>query len=421
MRDIVDIARKSKVLHRMLRRILYGIFILGLLTGISWYVLRLKPAAPSVDRASVWIDTVKRGSMLRQVRGSGKLVPEESIWIPAAIEGRVERKLLEPGAHVKSETVLLELSNPQLEQEILNAEWDWNAEESSYADLKMRLEREQLSQAADMAKLESDYEQAVLRCGANAELQKSGLISKLDMKRDDANTQQLANRLKIEKQRLVINKESIAAQLDRQRMKIDQRRAIYNLRKSQFNQLKVRAGVNGVLQLLQVEVGQRVSVGSNLARVANPNKLKAELNVAETQAKDIQLGQQVSIDTGNGIVPGKVSRIDPGVKEGTVTVDVQLEGELPKGARPDLSVDGAVLIEKLENIVFVGCPIQGQPNSQASLFKLDPDGRGASRVRVELGRSSVNTIEIRMGLKPDDQIILSDMAAQEQFVRIRLN
>jgi HlyD family secretion protein len=417
-RDTVDIARKSKPRHRLLRRLIYGIFALGLLAGISWYVSRLKPAAPSVDRTSVWIDTVKRGSMLRQVRGLGKLVPEESIWIPAATEGRVERKLLEPGAHVKSETVLLELSNPQMEQEILNAEWDWNAEESSYADLKVRLEREQLSQAADMARLESDYEQAVLRCDANAELHKSGLLSMLDVKRDNANAQQLANRLKIEKQRLVINKESIAAQLDRQRMKIDQRRAIYNLRKRQFNQLKVRAGV---LQLLQVEVGQRVGVGSNLARVANPNKLKAELNVAETQAKDIQLGQQVSINMGNVIVPGKVVRIDPGVKEGTVTVDVRLEGELPKGARPDLSVDGAVLIEKLENIVFVGCPVQCQPNSQVSLFKLDPDGRGASRVNVELGRGSVNTIEIKKGLKPDDQIILSDMAAQEKFVRIRLN
>ncbi len=417
----MDIARKSKARHRWIRRILYGIFVLGSLTGISWYVSRLKPAAPAVDRASVWIDTVKRGSMLRQVRGLGKLVPEESIWIPAFTEGRVERKLLEPGAHVKSETVLLELSNPQLEQEILNAEWDWKAEESSYSDLKVRLEREQLSQAADMAKLESDYEQAVLRCDANAELQKSGLMSKLDVKRDDANTQQLANRLKIEKQRLGINKDSIAAQLDRQRMKIDQRRAIYNLRKNQLDQLKVRSGVNGVLQLLQVEVGQRVSVGSNLARVANSNKLKAELNVAETQAKDIQLGQQVSIDTGSGIVSGKVVRIDPGVKEGTVTVDVRLEGELPKGARPDLSVDGAILIEKLENIVFVGCPVQCQPNSQVSLFKLDPDGRGASRVRVELGRSSVNTVEIKKGLKPDDQIILSDMTTQEKFVRIRLN
>jgi HlyD family secretion protein len=418
---MVDIPRRSQARIRWIRRIFCGVIVLCAVSGISWYVSRLKPAAPTVDRSSIWIDTVKRGPMLRQVRGLGKLVPEESIWIPAVAEGRVERKLLEPGAQVRSETILLELSNPQLEQEILNAEWEWKAEESSFAEMKIRLEREQLSQAADMAKLESDYEQAVLRCDANAELQKSGLISKLDMKRDDANREQLGNRLKIEKQRLVINKESIAAQLDRQRMKIDQRREIYNLRKSQFDQLKVRAGVEGVIQLIQVDVGQRVAPGANLARVANPNKLKAELNIPETQAKDIQIGQEVSIDTRNGLIPGRVSRMDPSVKDGTVTIDVRLEGELPKGARPDLSVDGTIVLEKLDEIVYVGRPVQGQPDSQVSIFKLDSDGKGASRVTVKLGRSSVNTIEIKEGLKPGDQVILSDTTAQDGFDSIRLN
>jgi HlyD family secretion protein len=399
----------------------FGVIILSAIGGISWYASRLKPAAPPVDKATVWIDTVKRGPMLRQVRGLGKLVPEEIIWVPAATEGRVEKRLLEAGARVKSDTILLELSNPQLEQETVNAEWDWKAEQSSYADLKVRLERDQLTQAADMAKLESDYEQAVLLCDADAELEKSGLIPKLDVKRDSANAQQLAKRLQIEKQRLAIYKESIEAQLAQQRTKIDQRHALYVLKDSQLDQLKVRAGVNGVLQLIQVDVGQRVAAGADLARVANPNKLKAELNIAETQAKDIQIGQEVSIDTRNGLIPGSVSRIDPAVKDGTVTVDVRLEGELPKGARPDLSVDGTIVLEKLDDVIYVGRPVQGQPDSQVSIFKLDPDGKGAARATVKLGRSSVNTIEIKDGLKPGDQVILSDMTAQDGFDRIRLN
>jgi len=418
---MVDIVRRSHARLRLIQRILYGLIGLLAIFSVGWYVSRLKPAAPSVDRASVWIDTVKRGPMQRQVGGLGKLVPEENTWVPAVTEGRVEKKLAEPGARVKPDTILLELSNPQLEQETINAEWDWKAEESSYADLTVRLERERLTQAADMAKLESEYEQAVLRCDANAELEKSGLISKLDVKRDSANAQELANRLQIEKQRLAIYKESIEAQLAQQRTRIDQRHALYVLKNSQLEQLKVRAGVAGVLQLIQVDVGQRVAPGANLARVANPNKLKAELNIPETQAKDVQIGQEVSIDTRNGLIPGRVSRIDPAVKDGTVTVDVRMEGELPKGARPDLSVDGTIVLEKLEDVVYVGHPVQGRPESQVSIFKLGPDGKGASRVTVKLGRSSVNTIEIREGLEPGDQVILSDTTAQDGFDSIRLN
>lgn len=418
---MVDIPRKSQTRFRLIRRIVFGVIALSVISGAGWYIYQLEPAAPAVDLDQVWTDTVRRGPMLRQVRGLGKLVPEEIRWVPAATEGRVEKRLLEAGARVKPDTILLELSNPQLEQETINAEWDWKAEESSYADLKVRLEREQLTQAADMAKLESDHEQAVLRCAANAELEKSGLISGLDVKRDSANAQQLANRLRIEKQRLAINKESIAAQLAQQQTRIDQRHAIYVLRKSQLDQLKVRAGVDGVLQLIQVDVGQRVAPGANLARVANPNKLKAELNIPETQAKDIQTGQVVSIDTRNGLIPGRVSRIDPSVKDGTVTVDVRLEGELPKGAWPDLSVDGTIVLERLDDVVYVGRPVQGQPDSQASIFRLDPDGKGAARVTIRLGRSSVNTIEVKEGLKPGDQVILSDMTVQDGFDRIRLN
>jgi HlyD family secretion protein len=418
---MMDIPRKSNAHNRLLARIICAIIAITLLVGITVYVSHLTPAAPVVDRAAVWIDTVKRGPMLRQVRGLGKLVPEEVRWVPAATEGRVEKKLLEAGARVTPNTLLIELSNPQLEQETVNAEWDWKAEESSYVDLKVRLEREQLTQASDMAKLESDYEQAVLRCAANAELEKSGLISKLDVKRDSANAQQLGNRVQIEKQRLSINMESITARLAQQRTRIDQRHAIYTLRKSQLDQLKVRAGVDGVLQVIQVDVGQRVAPGANLARVANPNRLKAELSIPETQAKDIQIGQDVSIDTRNGVIPGRVSRIDPAVKDGTVTVDVRLEGALIQGMRPDLSVDGTIVLEKMDDVIYVGRPVQGQPDSQSSIFKLDSNGNGAERVTVRLGRSSVNTIEVKEGLKPGDQVILSDMTAQDGFDRIRLH
>ena len=398
-----------------------SVIFLGAIGGLSWYLSHLKPAAPTVDRANVWIDTVKRGPMLRQVRGLGKLVPEEIRWVPAVTEGRVEKMLLEAGARVSSGSVLLELSNPQLEQETLDAEWNWKAAETSYDDLKVKLESQHLTQIAETARIESEYQKAVLGYEANLELAKDGLVPDLDLKLKKATAEHLAQSLQIEKQRLNINQESNRAQLAVQKTRIDQARALFALRKSQLDQLKVRAGVEGVLQQLPVEVGQRVAMGTNLARVANPGKLKAELSIAETQAKDIQLGQEASVDTRNGIIPGKVSRIDPAVKDGTVTVDVRLEAELPRGARPDLSVDGTIVLEKLEDVIFVGRPVQGQPDSLISIFKLDRDCKHAARVSVKLGRSSVNTIEVKEGLKPGDQVILSDMAEQDGYDRIRLN
>jgi HlyD family secretion protein len=406
---------------RLLRRILGGVVLLGAIGGISWYVSRLKPAAPTVDRATLYIDTVKRGTFPRQVRGMGKLVPEEIRWVPAVTDGRVEKKLLEAGARVTPDTVLIELSNPQLQQETVNAEWDWKAENNSYTDLEVKLHREQLNQQADTAKLESDRQQAVLTYEAHFDLAKNGLYPSLDLKRDKANADQLVNRLEIEKKQSEIYKESAAAQLAEKRTRIDQRKALYSLKKSQLDQLRVRAGVEGVLQQILVEVGERIAQSARLARVANPNKLKAELSIPETQAKDIQIGQEVSIDMRNNIyVPGKVSRIDPAVKDGTVTVDVRLEEELPKGARPDLSVDGTIVLERLIDVVYVGHPVQGQPDSQVSLFKLDSDGKRAERVTVKLGRSSVSIIEIKEGLKPGDQVILSDMTEQDGVDSIRL-
>jgi HlyD family secretion protein len=417
----VDIPRESKKRLRLIRRIIGGIILLGVIGGATWYISRLKRAAPEVDRAIFYIDTVKRGTFPRQVRGMGKLVPEEIRWVPAVTDGRVEKKVLEAGARVTPETVLIELSNPQLQQETVNAEWDWKAEESSYTDLEVRLHREQLSQQAEMAKLESDRQQAVLTYDAHLDLAQSGLYPSLDLKRDKANADQLSNRLEIEKKQSAIYVESARAQLAEKRTRVDQRKALYSLKKSQLDQLRVRAGVEGVLQQILVEVGERVAQGAKLARVANPNKLKAELNVPETQAKDIQIGQEVSIDMRNNIlVPGKVSRIDPAVKDGTVAVDACLDGELPKGARPDLSVDGTIVLERLVNVVYIGHPVQGQPDSQVSLFKLDPDGKRAERVPVKLGRSSVSIIEVREGLKPGDRVILSDMSEYDIVDSIRL-
>jgi HlyD family secretion protein len=417
----MDIPRKSQARRRLIQRIALGVIVLGAIGGISWYVSRLKPADPSVERATVWIDVVKRGDMLRQVRGLGTLVPEDIHWLPSVTEGRVENRLVLPGARVKPDTVILELSNPQLEQETMNAEWDWKAAITTYENLKVQLERDQLTQEASTAKIQSDYVQAVLRHEADAQLAKDGLVPELNVKLEKETAKQLANQLEIEKKRLEINKDSVRAQLAVQQAKVEQFKAVHELKKSQLDQLKVRAGVTGVLQLLPAEVGQRVAVGTNLARVADPRKLKAELKIPETQAKDVRIGQVSSIDTRNGIIPGHVIRIDPSVRDGTVTVDVVLEGELPDGARPDLSVDGTIVLEELKNVVYVGRPVQGQPESQIGLFKLDSDGKRAVRTTVKLGRSSVSTIEIRDGLKPGDQVILSDMSANDGFDRIRLN
>ena len=417
----MDIPRKSKVWTRLVRRIISSMIALAAIGGISWYVWQLEPADPVVDRSEVWIDTVKRGPMLREVSGLGKLVPEEIRWVTAATEGRVERIVLEPGAGITPNTVIMELTNSQLEQATVNAEWDWKAAETSYEDLKITLESQELTRESDNARLESDYQQALLSYDANSELAKDGLVSGLDLKLKKAVIDQLAGRLEIEKKRLEIMKESIKAQLAVQRTRIDQFRAAYNLKKSQLDQLKVRAGVAGVLQLVSVEVGQRVAAGANLARVANPNKLKAELKIPENQARDIQIGQEASIDTRSSIISGKVARIDPAVTDGTVTVDVALETGLPRGARPDLSVDGTILLERLEDVIYVGRPTLGQPDSRLGLFKLDSDGKRAVRVNVEFGRSSVDTIEVRKGLQPGDQVILSDMTAQSEYDSIRLN
>ncbi len=425
----MDVPRTGVARKKLIRRIIYGAVLLITIPLITWGLSRLQPAAPTVERATVWIDTVKRGPILLQVRGLGTLVPEDVLWIPAITEGRVERILVRAGATVKANTILLELSNPQLENEALDAQYQWKAAVANLADLKVKLESARLQQQASTAQLKADWTRAQIQAERDEQLVKFGLAAEIQSRLSRTQAEELANRFRIEEKRLEISDESTRAQLAAQQVQVDKLLALYKLKQSQVDQLKVRAGTEGVLQQLgsgvagspAIEEGQRVSPGTVLAKIAQPWKLKAELKIAETQAKDVTLGQVASVDTRNGVIPGKVSRIDPAVQNGTVTVDVKLEGELPQGARPDLSVDGMVELERLNDVVYVGRPVFGQARSQISLFRLMPDGKHAERVPVKLGRTSVNTIEIVEGLKVGDQVVLSDMSAWDAHNRIRLN
>jgi HlyD family secretion protein len=418
---MVDIARSPEVKRKkQIRRMIYGAVALIAIVLITVGVSRLRPAAPSVDRATVWVDTVKRGPMIRQVRGSGILVPENIRWIPATTNGRVEKLVLRPGAQVTPTTVILEMSNPDLQQAVMDAQLGFRSAEAAFENRKADLQSQLLNQEAGVVTMESQYRQASLTLAANEELYKEKLISELQLKQFRATEQDLKNQLSVARQRLEITKAGMKSQLAPQEADVNQRRAAYELRLRQLDDLKVKAGMTGVLQVLPVEVGQQVTAGTNVARVADPTMLKAELRIAETQTKDIAIGQVAEVDTRNGVVAGKVSRIDPASANGTVGVDITLEGALPPGARPDLSVDGTVRLQKLDDVIFVGRPAFGQEESTITLFKLSPDGE-AHRTKVVLGRSSVNTIEIREGLQPGDQVILSDMSSYDQFDRVRLN
>ncbi len=418
----MDIPRpKSSVRNRRLRTVLYAIVGLGVVSLITLGVSRLKPAAPSVERSTVWVDTVKRGPMLRQVRGTGTLVPEDIRVIAASTQGRVERILLQPGTDVSSNTVLIELSNPELQQSAVDTEYQLRAAEADYNNLKVKLESDRMSQQAAAATVRADYQQAKIQLDTDEALAKDGLIPALILRLSRVKTEELAHRYQIEQKRLEVNIKATEAQLASQQARISQLKALLDLKHSQVQTLRVQAGTNGVLQQMLVEVGQQVNPGSNLARVVEPQHLKAQLKIAETQAKDIALGQKAEVDTRNGVIPGHVMRIDPAAQQGTVTVDVALDGELPQGARPDLTVDGTVELERLSDVIYVGRPAFGQAQSTVSLFKLEEDGKAAVRVPVKLGRSSVNTVEILEGLQPGDQVILSDTSAWDAFNRIRLN
>jgi HlyD family secretion protein len=404
--------RKQKILY-----VIGGVVFAVLAVWVS----RLEPAAPTVDRSTVWMDRVARGSMLRQVRGPGTLVPVEIRWVAARTEGRVERIVVLPGTDVEADTVLIEMSNPELEQSSQDAGLQLRAAEARYEDLKVQLESQLLNQRARAASVQADFRTAVLQLEADREIHDQGIIGDLALKLSEERAKELEIRNQMEQERLQIASESNEAQLMAESSRVEQLRALYHLRVSQVQALKVRPGIRGVLQQVPVAVGQQVTPGVNLARVAQPEHLKAELRIAETQAKDVEIDQRASIDTRNGIVEGRVRRIDPAVQDGTVTVDVELVSELPRGARPDLSVDGTIEIERLEDVLYVGRPAYGQAGTTVSLFRLLADGQTAERVDVTLGKSSVNTIEIVNGLGEGDEVILSDTSAWDDYRKIRLN
>jgi HlyD family secretion protein len=417
----MDVPRQGVAAKKRKRRILIiSASAVGLLLA-TFALSRLKPAAPSVERSSVWIDTVKRGPMVRQVRGLGTLVPEDIRWIPANTEGSCEKILIWPGTKVESGDVILELTSPELEQSAKDAQLQAKAAEAELATMRATLQRELLDQESKTTAAHSAYEQAKMERQTNDQLAKNGLVAELVYKTSKIKEEECAKGDEIEQKRWAFSRDSIEPQLASKQAAVDQANQLAKLKLDQVEALHVKAGMAGVLQQLPVQIGQRVKVGDNLARVADPSKLKAQVKIAETQAKDIQPNQQAVIDTRNGVVKGHVKRVDPAVEQGTVTVDVAFDEELPKGARPDLSVDGTIELERLDNVIYVGRPAFGQENNTVGMFKLVAGSNEAVRTPVKLGKSSVNTIEILSGLNPGDQVILSDTSAWDSHERIRLN
>jgi HlyD family secretion protein len=418
----MDIARPEFKVQKRRRQLIGLAVVVVVVVAASVGVSRLKPAAPAVERGTVWTDTVKRGPMLRQVRGLGTLTPSQEAvrQIPAETEATVVRIRMLPGSLVKADSILLEMSNPQTEQSALDSELQLKAAEAEYQSLRVKLESDLMNQKAGAATVTADYSQAQLQAETDKALYDLGVISGLTYKASKGKADELTIRNDLEAQRLTGNQRAIATQMAEQQAKVDQMRALAGLKQKQLNDLKVRAGIDGVLVDLPLQVGQHVLPGAMLAKVVEPNHLMAELKIAETQARDVQIGEPASIDTHNGVIPGTVLRVDPAVQNGTVTVDVKLTGELPKGARPDLSVDGTVDLERLDDVLYVGRPAFGQENSTISLFKLDPDSNGAVRAPVKVGRESVNSIQIIEGLHEGDTVILSDMSRWDSTQRIRL-
>ena len=418
----MDIIREDLSEKKRKKRIVMAAAAAGAILLITLGLSKLKPAAPTVEKSTIWMDTVKRGPMVRQVRGPGSLVVESSgiRVLSAATEGRVERLLVEPGALVQPDTVILEMSNQELQRDALDAEQAMKAGQAELMNTRVAVQRDKLDQKARAATVESDYHQAELQAETNEGLHKEGIVASLVLKLSQVRAEELETRNALEKERLAIAEDSAKAQLEAAEAHFQQLKVQAELMHSQMDALKVRATIPGVLQEVPVQVGQLTQPGTMLAKVVQPNKLKAQLKIAETQAKDIVIGQPASIDTRNGIVPGKVSRVDPSSQNGTVTVDVALEGELPQGARPDLSVDGTIELDRLKDALYVGRPAFGQEKSLVGLFLVNEDGDEATRVKVKLGKSSVNTVEIVEGLKPGDRVILSDMSAWDAHDRVRL-
>jgi HlyD family secretion protein len=417
----MDIKRppKSK-LKKKIRTAVMIVVGVATLGGITYGLTKLKPAAPTLDPSTAVIDTVKRGEMVRDVRGNGTLVPEVTRWVPAPAEGRVESLPLQAGVEVSANTVIAELSNPQMEQQATDAEFQVKAAEADEENLRVRLESDTMTQKAAIATINSQYSQAKLQLDADEVLHEKGLVADLTVKISRVAVQDLANRLKVEQERLVVAGKSTKAQLNAASSRVQQLRVMAKLRREQVDALKVRAGTAGVLQQVSVQVGQQVTPGLNIARVADPASLKAVLRVAETQIKDVRIGQPVLVDTRNGVIQGTVARIDPAAREGTFEVDASLTGPLPPSARPDLSVDGTIELERLSDVLKVGRPAFGQANQTIGMFVLTPDGSEAVRTTVRLGRNSVSTIEIVDGLKEGDKVIISDTSALDSYNRIRI-
>jgi HlyD family secretion protein len=419
----MDIARPEFKKQKRKKQIIWASVGVVCLAAVTIGVSRLKPAAPEVERSTVWTDSVKRGPMLRQVRGLGSLIPSQEFTrqIPAETEATVVRILKLPGSQVKADTVILEMSDPAVEQAAVDASLQLKQAEAEYQSLKVRLESDLMTQKAGAATVNSDFSQAKRQANTDDALFKLGVVSGAQSKNSQDKFEELETRNKIEDERLDIAQKNIQSQLAEQQAKVDAARALAELKQKQLNDLRVRAGIEGDLVEVPLQVGQHVLPGAELAKVVQPNHLIAQLKIAETQARDIQLGQPASVDTHNGIASGKVSRIDPAVQNGTVTVDVTLVGDLPKGARPDLSVDGTIDLERLDDVLYVGRPAFGQENSTISLFRLDGDGKGAVRVPVKVGRASVNSIQVLAGLHEGDTVILSDMSRNDNTDRIRLD
>jgi len=417
----MDVKRSGKT--KLKKRIRLGILIsAGLFTvaAITFAVTRLKAAAPTLDRSTVVIGTTKRGQMVREVRGAGTLVPESIRWVPAPADGRVEKILVQVGVEVGSDTVIVELSNPQMEQQAIDADFQVKAAQAHKETLRLRLEAEGMTQRSTIATINSEYTQSKLQLETDEVLGKQGLVADLVLKVSRVQVQNLANRLKIEQQRLSIVGQSTKAQINSQEARLQQLRALAQLRKDEVGALKVHAGTAGVLQQVTVQMGQQVTPGLNIARVADPATLKAEIRIAETQIKDVKLGQSVAVDTRNGVIQGLVSRIDPAAREGTFTIDASLIGPIPPSARADLSVDGTIELERLDNVLYVGRPAFAQGQQTVGIFLVSSDGQEAIRTQVTLGRSSVSTIEIVSGLREGDQVILSDTSAMDAYNRVRL-
>ena len=406
------------------KRIKFAIYSLVLLSGVSyagWRISKLEPAAPSVDPDTLWPDTVKRGPMVRDVKGLGTLVPEEIVWIPAKSSGQVREVQVKSGEAVKPDTVLVVLNNPDMELEVLDLDWQVKIAETNLADLKVRLQTARWDQQAAVTRSETALEQAQNNRDKKQQLFDLKLEPEIGLRDAITNWKQAENTKNNETQKLSILDQSHEAQMESQRVNIDKLRASLARKRQQLEELTVRAGTEGVIQEMSLQVGQQIATGAVLAKVVQPWKLKAELKIAETQAKDILLGQKALIDTRNGIIPAHVVRIDPNVVNGTRTVDCTLDAALPSGAVPDLSVDGTIEIERLADVIYIGRPVFGQPNTRVSLFKINEDGKGATRISVMLGRASVTSIEVTEGLNVGDRVILSDMSAQDQYQKIRFD